>query len=78
VTLQHHAERLGKVIARAQQEGQSHRLPIVRPYLLDQCGWVANRYAEALNISTDTKVQLLSELDPLKRLQTVDLLVAQE
>jgi Lon protease-like protein len=70
--LQHHAGRLGKIIATAQQQGQINRLPILQPYLLDQCGWVANRYAEALDISADLKVQLLSELDPLKRLQEID------
>lgn len=73
--LQHHAGRLGKIIATAQQQGQINRLPILQPYLLDQCGWVANRYAEALDISADLKVQLLSELDPLKRLQEIDLMM---
>jgi hypothetical protein len=38
---------------------------------------VANRYAEALDISADLKVQLLSELDPLKRLQEIDSLMGQ-
>ena len=66
--LDHHAGRLGKIIASAQKQGQLNRLPILQPYLLDQCGWVANRYAEALGISTALKVQLLCELDPLKRL----------
>jgi Lon protease-like protein len=70
--LEHHAGRLGKIIATAQKQGQINRLPILQPYLLDQCGWVANRYAEALDISADLKVQLLSELDPLKRLQEID------
>jgi hypothetical protein len=63
---------LGKIIATAQKQGQINRLPILQPYLLDQCGWVANRYAEALDISADVKVQLLSEMDPLKRLQDID------
>lgn len=76
-SMQHHANRLGKVIASAQQQGQSHRLPILKPYLLDQCGWVANRYAEALNISTEEKQKLLCELNPLKRMQEVDALVNQ-
>jgi len=76
--LEHHAGRLGKIIASAQKQGQLNRLPILQPYLLDQCGWVANRYAEALNISTELKVQLLSELDPLKRLQTIDSLMGQD
>ena len=74
-SLQHHANRLGKVIASAQQQGQSHRLPILKPYLLDQCGWVANRYAEAMEISTDEKQKLLSELNPLKRMRKVDSLI---
>jgi len=74
-SLQPHANRLGKVIAAAQQQGQSHRLPILPPYQLDQCGWVANRYAEAMDIDTDKKMQLLSELDPLKRMQEIDTLI---
>jgi hypothetical protein len=36
---------------------------------------VANRFAEALDISTALKVQLLSELDPLKRLEAIDALM---
>ena len=75
--LQRHANRIGKVIASAQQQGQIHRLPIFQPYLLDQCGWVANRYAEALEISVEEKQNLLRELDPLKRLQDVDALIDQ-
>lgn len=70
--LQHHANRLGKAIAGAQQQGQSHRLPIFKPYKLDQCGWVANRYAEALKISAEDKQKLLYELDPLIRMEQVD------
>jgi Lon protease-like protein len=76
-TLAHHAGRLGKIIASAQKQGQLNRLPILQPYLLDQCGWVANRYAEALGISAALKVQLLCELDPLKRLETIDSLIRQ-
>lgn len=76
-SLQHNANRLGKAIASAQQQGQSHRLPIFKPYLLDQCGWVANRYAEALDISAEEKQKLLCELDPLKRMQEVDALLDQ-
>ena len=77
VYLEHHAARLGKLISNAQKQGQLHRLPISQPYLLDQCGWVANRYAEALGVSAELKVQLLSELDPLKRLETIDSLMGQ-
>jgi Lon protease-like protein len=77
-SLQPHADRLGKVIARAQQQGQITKLPIFEPYLLDQCGWVANRYAEAMQLEVEKKLELLSELDPLKRLQLVDALLAHD
>ena len=76
--LEHHAGRLGKIIATAQKQGQINRLPILQPYLLYQCGWVANRYAEAMDISAELKVQLLCELDPLKRLQEIDSMMGQQ
>jgi Lon protease-like protein len=69
--MQAHADRLGKVIASAQQQGVIDKLPIFPPYHLDQCGWLANRYAEAMPISAQLKQQLLSESDPLKRLESV-------
>lgn len=69
--LQTHAARLGKVIASAQQQGVIDKLPIFTPYHLDQCGWLANRYAEAMPLSAEVKLQLMSETDPLRRLETV-------
>ena len=69
--MQSFADRLGKVIAKAQQQGVIDRLPIFPPYQLDQCGWVANRYAEAMPLSAAIKLKLLGELDPLKRLEAV-------
>ena len=69
--MQAQADRLGKVIASAQQQGVIDKLPIFAPYHLDQCGWLANRYAEAMPISAQLKQQLLGELDPLKRLESV-------
>jgi len=69
--LQAYADKLGKVIASAQQQGVIDQLPISPPYQLDQCGWLANRYAEALPIRADVKIQLLSEADPLQRLESV-------
>ena len=73
--LQTHADRLGKVIAAAQQQGVIDKLPIFAPYRLDQCGWLANRYAEAMPISAELKLQLLGELDPLHRLESVTRLI---
>lgn len=76
--LQTHADRLGKVIASAQKQGVIDRLPIFAPYQLDQCGWLANRYAEAIQLGPDIKQQLLSEPDPLVRLETVTGLIDQQ
>ena len=74
-SFQAHADRLGKVIASAQKQGVIDKLPIFAPYLLDQCGWLANRFAEALPISALIKLQLLSEQDPLKRMEEVSRLL---
>jgi len=71
IRMQPYADRLGKVIASAQKNGVMDRLPIFAPYQLDQCGWIANRYAEAIELSSELKQKLLSELDPLKRLESV-------
>lgn len=76
--LQAYADRLGKVIASAQRQGVIDELSIFPPYQLDQCGWLANRYAEALPVSVDAKLQLLSELDPLQRLKLVIRLMQDE
>jgi Lon protease-like protein len=73
--LQSHADRLGKVIASAQQQGVIDKLPIFQPYHLDQCGWIANRFAEAMQISAETKLKLLCETDPKLRLELVDSLM---
>ena len=73
--LQSHADRLGKVIASAQQQGVIDKLPIFQPYHLDQCGWIANRFAEAMPISAETKQKLLCETNPKLRLELVDSLM---
>ena len=70
-SMQAHADQLGKVIASAQQQGVIDKLPIFAPYHLDQCGWLANRYAESVPMSAERKLQLFSELDPLQRLESV-------
>jgi hypothetical protein len=71
LNLQALADRLGKVISSAQKQGVMDQLPIFPPYQLDQCGWLANRYAEAMSLNADQKIKLLGESDPLKRLEAV-------
>jgi Lon protease-like protein len=68
-TLQPMANYLGQWIARNQKQGAQHALPIFAPYRLDECGWVANRWAEMLPIAREAKQQMLAERDPLERLR---------
>jgi Lon protease-like protein len=65
------ADKMGKIIASLQKQGKLDKLSIFAPYYLDQCGWLANRYAEAMPVSTEMKQQLLKEPDPQKRLQDI-------
>ena len=67
-----HADRLGKWIRTAQQQGLQDRLPLFAPYHLDECGWVANRWAELLPLPAIYKQALLQEGDPLTRLRAID------
>ncbi|MES2950041.1 MAG: LON peptidase substrate-binding domain-containing protein [Pseudomonadota bacterium] len=65
------ANMLGQLIADGQQAGRRQALPVFTPYRLDECGWVANRWAELLPIPADDKQQLLAEQDPVKRLHQI-------
>ena len=69
--LQPLANMLGRLIADAQQAGARQALPILAPYRLDECGWVANRWTELLPISVGDKQQLLAEQDPVQRLHRI-------
>ena len=66
------AQRLGKGIAMAQQDGRLPELPLLPPFRLDECGWVANRWAELLPLPAAYKQALLQESDPLARLRALD------
>jgi uncharacterized protein len=69
--LQHLADKLGRIIANLQRDGQATRLPFGTPYKLDECGWVANRLAELLALEPAEKHALLAEDNPIDRLQAV-------
>lgn len=45
--------------------------PIAQPYQLDDCGWVANRWCDLLNMPTPLKQNLLQLDSPLLRLELV-------
>jgi Lon protease-like protein len=51
-------------------------MPMRPPYRLDDAGWVANRWCELLRINLAQKQLLLSQENPLLRLELVqDVLV---
>jgi Lon protease-like protein len=70
--LQASANALGKLIKTLQQrEVPQDQLPLVPPYRLDDCGWVANRWCELLPIPPELKQRLMELENPLVRLELV-------
>jgi Lon protease-like protein len=66
------AEALGSLIQTLQDEHvEPGAMPIQAPFLLDQCGWVANRWAELLPMPVAQKLRLLELDNPLLRLELV-------
>ena len=47
-------------------------LPILKPYQFDDCGWVANRWCELLNIPLRQKQRMLELDSPLVRLELIN------
>lgn len=68
---QYLADRLGGLIAEHEGTGVAPNLTLPRPFRLQDSGWVANRWAEMLPFSSEKKMRLLSELDPMERLRLV-------
>jgi len=48
-----------------------HEIPIAHPFRLDECGWVANRWAEMMPVPVEVKQSLLALDNPLMRLELV-------
>ena len=69
--LQPLADQLGGLIAAAQQQGQEADIPMRPPYRLDECGWVADRWAELLPLPASEKAMLLAQDDEVQRLQQI-------
>lgn len=53
-------------------------LPITKPYNLQDCGWVANRWCEILNMPLMQKQRLLELASPLLRLELIEDMLCQE
>lgn len=70
--LQNTADTLDRLIASLQSErGPRNEMPVLAPYRLDECGWVANRWCELLPMSSEQKQRLLELDNPLLRLELI-------
>jgi uncharacterized protein len=70
--LQACANALGKLIKTLQDRGvPPEQMPVLAPYQLDDCGWVANRWCELLPIQLELKQRLMVLDNPLVRLELV-------
>jgi Lon protease-like protein len=70
--LQASANALGKLIKSLQQRDvPADQMPLVAPYRLDDCGWVANRWCELLPMPLELKQRLMELDNPLVRLELV-------
>lgn len=70
--LQDTADALDSLIESLKAQGVPPQdMPVASPYRYDECGWVANRWAELLPISVTQKQRLLMLDNPLLRLELV-------
>lgn len=70
--LQKCADALGKLIkGLLQGETPPENMPMLPPYQLEDCSWVANRWCELLPIPVSVKQRLLELDNPLLRLELI-------
>ena len=71
--LQGTANALGKLIKTLQERGDvsAEQMPLLAPYRLDDCGWVANRWCELLPMPPELKQRLMELDNPLLRLELI-------
>ena len=70
--LQATANALGKLVRNLQQRNiPDDQMPVMEPYQLDDCGWVANRWCELLPLPAEHKQRLMELENPLVRLELV-------
>lgn len=71
--LQGTADALGKLIRTLQERGDVsvEQMPLLSPYRLEDCGWVANRWCELLPMPPALKQRLMELDNPLLRLELV-------
>ena len=70
--LQPVADALGRLIKSLQERVvPADQMPMELPYMLDDCGWVANRWCELLAAPLQLKQRLMALDNPLVRLELV-------
>ena len=76
--LQDTADALGRLLETLQAQAQDARgeMPVLEPWQLGDCGWVANRWCEMLPLPTAVKQRLMELDNPLLRLELVGDLLA--
>lgn len=66
------ADALARLIQSLQQKsGAAGQMPLIEPFRLNDCGWVANRWCELLPLSVQLKQRLMELDNPLVRLELV-------
>ncbi len=66
------ASALGGLVRTLQEEQvPTEEMPLQPPFRLDECGWVANRWAELLPLPAAQKLRLLELDNPLLRLELI-------
>ena len=71
------AEALGGVIKSLQARAMPpDQMPMVPPYELEDCAWVANRWCELLPMPPEAKQRLMALDNPLVRLELVSDMLA--
>ena len=72
------ANALGALIRSLQEQKiPPAQMPIAAPFRLDECGWVANRWCELLTLDVPRKQRLLSQENPVLRLELVQDVLAE-
>jgi Lon protease-like protein len=72
------ANALGGLIRSLQQRAiPADQMPLLPPYRLDECGWVANRWCELLSLSAEQKMLLLMQENPVLRLELIQDVLAE-
>lgn len=70
--LQPAADALGRLIKTLQQrQAGGEDMPLLPPFQLEDCGWVANRWCELLPLPVELKQRLMELDNPLVRLELV-------